>query len=453
MLPLAVVLYALFWKTPWLAMLILWWLKPIFDRFLLHVLSQSIFGTVPGIIASLKDWRRVLSPGWFASLTWRRFDMARSYSLPVMVLEQQRGRAARQRRKVLGARLYGHALGLTAVCVLFEMVVFFGSSILLDFFLIPGAEVSLRQALFDSSAHTEPWWTWRESIVTLLAMSLIEPFYVAAGFSLYLNRRVMIEAWDLELGLRKLAQRLQSLSTLAVKTLAVLYISLAMLGLPTESNAQDKNPAEEIKNVLAAEEFGGKKEETHWVLRDLFPKKIEPKKTAPNWLPLQNLSEGIASLVQLVGWLILALGLLYFLRALWRAWPGLAVRDDDAMPEQLFGMDITPESLPDDVAGAALALAEQGRLRQALSLLYRGSLSALVYECRVRIRDSDTEGDVMHHAKTRLNARQYEYLQDLIQLWSWVAYAHRHLQAEQVMALARRYPPEWNQARTAEVLA
>jgi hypothetical protein len=261
----------------------------------------------------------------------------------------------------------------------------------------------------------------------------------------------MIEAWDLELGLRKLAQRLQSLSSLGIKTLTIVCMSIAMYGLPQQSNAEEKKAAEEIKKVLAAEEFGGTKEERRWVLRDMFQNKKEQPPLEMDWL--HSLSEGAARVVQLVGWIILVLGALYLLRALWRAWPASALEDGDPIPEQLFGMDITPESLPDDVAGAALALAEQGRLRQALSLLYRGTLSALVYVCRLPIRHSDTEGDVMRHGKTSLTPTQYEYLEELIRLWSWVAYAHRPLQAEQVMALTRGYPSEWNRARIAEVMA
>jgi hypothetical protein len=44
-------------------------------------------------------------------------------------------------------------------------------------------------------------------------------------------------------------------------------------------------------------------------------------------------------------------------------------------------------------------------------------------------------------------------LQDLIRQWSWVAYAHRQLQAEQVVALAQRYPMDWNQGCHDEVVA
>ena len=37
------------------------------------------------------------------------------------------------------------------------------------------------------------------------AVLVLEPFYVAAGFGLYLNRRTMLEGWDIEVALRRIA--------------------------------------------------------------------------------------------------------------------------------------------------------------------------------------------------------------------------------------------------------
>ncbi len=31
-----------------------------------------------------------------------------------------------------------------------------------------------------------------------LAVAIVEPFFVGAGFAMYLNRRVELEAWDIE---------------------------------------------------------------------------------------------------------------------------------------------------------------------------------------------------------------------------------------------------------------
>ena len=36
-----------------------------------------------------------------------------------------------------------------------------------------------------------------------MAVAFLEPFYVAAGFGMYLNRRVELEAWDVEQELRR----------------------------------------------------------------------------------------------------------------------------------------------------------------------------------------------------------------------------------------------------------
>jgi uncharacterized membrane protein YbhN (UPF0104 family) len=40
-----------------------------------------------------------------------------------------------------------------------------------------------------------------------LVVAFLEPFYVAAGFALYINRRVELEAWDVEQELRRAFER------------------------------------------------------------------------------------------------------------------------------------------------------------------------------------------------------------------------------------------------------
>ena len=39
-----------------------------------------------------------------------------------------------------------------------------------------------------------------------MAILFLEPFYVAAGFAMYLNRRAQLEAWDIEQELRRAFQ-------------------------------------------------------------------------------------------------------------------------------------------------------------------------------------------------------------------------------------------------------
>src|SRR5688500_1258176 len=56
----------------WLAALFMWWLKPLFDRVPLYVLSRAVFGTVPGVRQTLRSRELWSSGPLFAWLTWRR---------------------------------------------------------------------------------------------------------------------------------------------------------------------------------------------------------------------------------------------------------------------------------------------------------------------------------------------------------------------------------------------
>ena len=41
------------------------------------------------------------------------------------------------------------------------------------------------------------------AIAYAIVIAFLEPFYVAAGFAMYLNRRAELEAWDVEQELRR----------------------------------------------------------------------------------------------------------------------------------------------------------------------------------------------------------------------------------------------------------
>ncbi len=100
------------------------------------------------------------------------------------------------------------------------------------------------------------------------------------------------------------------------------------------------------------------------------------------------------------------------------------------LPAHVGTLDIRPESLPADIGKAARALWQQGDLRDALSLLYRGALSRLVHQHGVPIRAASTEGECMALASRRLGAAPQAYLAQLVSCWQAAAYAHR-MPAEQ----------------------
>ncbi|MCL2875186.1 MAG: hypothetical protein FWF12_02610 [Betaproteobacteria bacterium] len=213
MLPVVFLVLALAYLTDnnwyWVFLPLLW-LKPLYDRILLHVMSRAVFGEVD-------SWRDVLrampgllrQSGLFRALTWGRFTLRRSFMLPVWQLEGIPKQTRNQRFHALKGR---GAIWLIIVCVAFEVILFIGMLGLLFMMLPPElAPSDTNDLLYDFVFVGMPFWFKLAcGLIFLLTVGIIEPFYVAAGFTLYLNRRTELEGWDIELGFRTLAARLEA---------------------------------------------------------------------------------------------------------------------------------------------------------------------------------------------------------------------------------------------------
>ncbi|AVY65124.1 DUF4129 domain-containing protein [Xanthomonas translucens] len=209
----------------WLAGLALWWLKPVLDRIPLFVISRGVFGDVPRVRDTL---RAQLRWGWdpmFGYLTWRRLSPARSVFMPLELLEGASAEQQRQRRRSLGGAVYGHALLLASVCWHFEAMLCLACiATILMFVPVELLPETVRAAWALVGEENPVWADVGLNVFGWLAMTLIEPFFVGAGFGLYLNRRTEIEAWDVEMALRRLRERLGSA--------APLLLALVLLAAP-----------------------------------------------------------------------------------------------------------------------------------------------------------------------------------------------------------------------------
>jgi hypothetical protein len=227
----------------WLSGLLMWWLKPWFDRIPLFVISRAVFGETPGTRQTVRAQLRWGARWWLPYLTWRRLSPARSLYLPVDLLEGGDGGEARQRRSALGAPVYGVCALLTLVCVNFELALVIGSVLgglmFVPFDYLPETFKSLIDAI-----GVEP--KWLSALFNLLAwgaVSVIEPFYVGAGFGLYLNRRTQIEGWDIEIVFRRLRARL------AAAAAPMLLVLCAMIGFSPDAAAQTAPAVETAATV------------------------------------------------------------------------------------------------------------------------------------------------------------------------------------------------------------
>jgi hypothetical protein len=126
-------------------------------------------------------------------------------------------------------------------------------------------------------------------------------------------------------------------------------------------------------------------------------------------------------LVWLAGAVVVAIAAVR-LRVLLLGAAGPGGRDTLALPTHVQNLDIRPETLPDDIGGAAAALWQRGDAAAAMSLLYRGALSRLVHAHGIAIRASSTEGDCLRLAGPQLAAPAQQYLQALVGAWRQTVY-------------------------------
>ncbi len=99
-------------------------------------------------------------------------------------------------------------------------------------------------------------------------------------------------------------------------------------------------------------------------------------------------------------------------------------RRQEAPPSQLFGLEVAPHSLPDDVAGEVERLwVEQPRA--ALGLLYRALLSRLLHDYRLPLNSAYTEAEVLHLVQGLELQELNGFSQRLTGHWQNLAYGHR----------------------------
>jgi hypothetical protein len=179
----------------WLPGLLIFWLKPWLDRSLLFVLSRAVFGESARWSDLWAARREVFARSLLRTLTMARLSPWRAFTQAIDQLEGQRGTARGKRRGVLLGNQRGAVMGLQFVYANLEMIFVVALIGLIGWF-VPDAMKTELWALYrdGESAPMQAAFAFGYGLVVLA----LEPFYVAAGFAMYLNRRVELEAWDIE---------------------------------------------------------------------------------------------------------------------------------------------------------------------------------------------------------------------------------------------------------------
>ncbi len=471
----------------WLAGLLLWWLKPVLDRIPLFVISRGVFGDVPRVRDTLRaQWRWGWGP-MFGYLTWRRLSPARTVFMPLELLEGASAEQQRQRRRTLGGAVYGHALLLASVCWHFELMLCLACiAAILMFVPVDLLPETVRAAWALVGEENPAWADIGLNFFGWLAMTLIEPFFVGAGFGLYLNRRTEIEAWDVEMALRRLRDRLGGAAPLllAVVLLGAPGAALRAQTAPTSadhsaaapgadahsdpttaaSQDADKNDSKEpekdkdnatepaalddIFNTVPAADarfdraadrayedplLSGKRSIGYWKKRDRSDddeKKPDPAKIDPRFG--KGLLASVAAVFAFVGesgmWLLAGLLVLVLLLTAkhWLPWMRGSVRKRAPVQTPVAHAPVlTAEPLPDDVATLARRLWREGRQRNALALLYRASVATVCERANLVLPPGATEAQCLRASRRLPEEADRSLFARMVRTWQYAAYAGR----------------------------
>jgi len=467
-----------------LGLLTVWLLKPAFDRLPLFVLSRSVFGDTPGATRSLRYLARQFGTlGLWSTCTFRRFSMYRLVSIPVRELEGTTGDRRRQRlSEILDSKTSQSAAGLLTVGGFFELLALIG--LYAGIWMLIPAE--FRPLEFLNPDHFGQLHSADLMLLVsyTLSYALAGPLVVAGGFGLYLNRRVALEGWDVELTFRRMSRRLDdqsnpsdspstapeqsppetptpdaSTDTINWHNLAFIFSTLTALALvgpvstasaadgatPDPSKADTPDPTETARAVVDDPQFGEKKTKTVRRLKDEY----KPEEDSPSTKVGEAIGQTVGVILEILLWGIAAAGLGFLAWVFIRSIDPSDIRrdDDDAEVLQRTSQPTPDHSLrlSDDIAAAADEALGDGRPIEALSLLYRGTLESLsnayglevtpgmtARTCAQHVADIDGPADFMH---------------ELAETWLSTVYADRTPSDEQIQDLIRAWRREFQRRR------
>jgi hypothetical protein len=441
--------------SAWLPALVLWWLKPVFERIPLYVISRGAFGAAPGTGETLRAQRSWGWRGLWAHLLWRRLSPARSLMMPVDLLEGGNAVQRRQRRRALGGASYGHAVLLTSVCWHFEWVLqLAGIALIFMFVPVELLSESLRAA-WSLIGQDTPVWAWIGfNLLAWIAMTVIGPFYSGAGFGLYLNRRTQLEAWDVEIAFRRMRERLARLAPVLLLVLAI-----ALPGHSAQAQDAPAGPQKEHSNhkgvsahaatgdtpqaVFGAgqpdtasfrqaaarayedPQLGAKRSVTRWKSKQSEPQ----EKTDNDWeLPSGVIGKILALISESILWIVVGAVLIALLLTVrwWLPWLRGSGRRKRATPSPITQETLQlPEILPPDILASARRLWRDGKPRHALALLYRASVEVLGERADIALSPGATEVQCLRASRRMPVEADRLLFARMVRTWQYAAYAGR----------------------------
>ena len=426
------------WLVPnlFFALMLLWWFKPLYERIPLTIVAASIF---KGHATWSTIRRNILSADCWLWLTLFRLSPGRSTLTPVAALEGNHSREGivSTRRSLVRERTMGTYIWLLILGWCLEVCIV----LLLLFTVADMAGIEIPEDIlndpdtgFTGMFTTDAFHYWTSKLVLTLffvAYALVAPFYTCCGFALYLNRRIELEGWDIDIGFRKLTQRIAPIVGLFL-VLLCFDTSWAQPNEPAGVDAQKTSMQQEIREIVDSDLISDKRARTEF---DIELRPVESR----SYPFLQEI-------LRIIAWGLLIAAVVFLLYQL-RVWEyARFFRKEGTKPRSIHSN--VPKlkrdlNLPDNVSGQATELWNRGHRREALSLLYRGALYALVTHHRCKIDLSFTEAACKREVKATVPSRSKSF-ELITSKWQQLAYANQPIQDSDFVSLRDSYVQDFD---------
>jgi len=452
-LPVILLLNLFLPDSPYLVIIIFWWLKPLWETTLLHYVAEQLFSNDTDIKPLLKKLPSLLWHQVFSKLLIRRLSLTRSFDMPVGELEKLTGVPRNKRLNILHRTTSSTAIGLTSIALSIENTLIFAFIGLVWLFIPPELTPSINpfEWLNSPSLNLALCWGW------YFSMSLVAPFYVAAGFSLYINRRTVLEGWDIELAFKEMANRHEARKTKTIKSktgvsptqiaMALIAACLMSFSAPDMTHASETDPDKPsvelitdltphqsqqlIIEVMESDTFNDIQTGETWRLNvDWFDMDEEPENDdyADFFKALEGFFTFLAQSIEVILWGIAISLVIFLLVRLGKidlpAFLKPKPPSKPAPPNSLFGLDLNHDTVPNDPVTIARQQWLGGNKRQAYSLLYRSALYDLLHNERVPLDKSHTEGECVLLFQQQNKNTKSQFFSSLTTQWIQLAYGH-----------------------------
>jgi|GEM_PF-645307 len=451
----------------YIASILVWWLKPLLERPLLDFLSKRSFYQPTSTWSSILSLKKLSVIDIISMLTIRRLSPYRAYVASVEQLEMLQGVKRKKRKNVLLNRNDHKQTFWLIFCVHIELILTFLFMVVAYNFIPQG--VSINEQFYTNGTFLYEL-ELLYSCCYFIAIMLIAPYYVTGGFLGYLNTRIDMEGWDLELTFKRIAKRFSHITTVLV--IGVLSFTLPTPPLSaqevstqealTQETPVQKTSIEPVVNQDNAEHIEEEKEvlnERNISIRAEVDKLYDEHQLIEKtniWKPLvesddsdvdlqwlKDFFKSIASLGNIVAylfWLLLAALVAWIAYKLYQSggfkWLNLSatnikpVEKSIELPTFLSNLDHKEE--PQNLLEAAQNANNKQAYRVALMYLLK---HAFVYAQRfsdVLITQSMSEKECEQALLKALPVLLHKHYQQLFHLWIQQAWAHRDVSQQHV---------------------